>query len=742
MFRFKHSYARLIFVLFFSVVAVTLFNTSVAKAAPTVPNPPDFTDSARLLVGKSSGGVGIEALTSIVKIYSVSPTITVNIRGFGQCNGDGFDYLNPGETTYRVYQTRPSDEARTGSALTSRANGSICNGYRNNVDYTFSVTHPGSPSQLPGHTNLYVFEFVATLAGSSLGFNAFRVNVPGGDVGYSRTSGTDFAIKSDFNEDFPTYSNFNIKFAPSCDFVTPANRLLEWYDADQGEPNQEEQISFDLIDETTGTTIINNFTAVGGQNEARSRSVTFEPGHKYNWRWQNVSSYNGIQFQLPFDSFYYETVCTTPTSNVECVPNVLLTPGDPSSGQSFTVRVSVSYDGGAPTRPTYNMSVNVQGAPVYNNNNADYTAANGMASFTTPQIRRVAGTYRVTWNFTGLAEPCEADIVVTNKPYFRVYGGDVLAGSGFGNGCTPTDGATIIGWNRGNQPADSDFPASSPYGGAGVQLAAFALGAINDFTSAATRSVPPNVRPLPPKGLSFANTSGTGTYGGTWDRNNVTCASDYFKHAQEAPNGCPPGNPVNLNSLNGGYSCPTGTNLRIGNSPVNKGSKITIFVDGDVAITGNIFVNGGATYANINEIPSVRIIARNIYIAPGANSIDAVLIAQPDPNIPDPDKDKTGNIYTCSDGGFAAPNKSQMINACRNKLTVNGAMIAQRFRFFRSPGGFASGNFMSGNNNEPATSPNIAEVIQYNPEVWLTNPAIQSPFPSPNQTYTSQPPIL
>jgi len=736
MFHFKRFYTQLITVFLFSVVVVTLSNSSVAKAAPTVPNPGDFTDRTRLLVGKSSGGVGIEALTSIVKIYSVSPTITVNIRGFGQCNGDGFDYLNPGQTTYRVYRTLP-DETRTGSPLTSRPNGGVCNGYTNNVDYTFSVTHPGSPSQLPGHTNLYVFEFVATLAGSSLGFNAFRVNVPGGDVGFSRTSGTDFAIKSDFNENFPTYSEFNIKFAPSCDFVTPANRLLEWFDADQGEPNQLETISFDLIDETTGTTIINNYSAVGGQNEARNRSVTFEPGHRYNWRWQNVSSYNGVQFQLPFDSIYYETVCTPPpppTSNVECIDNAFLTPAEPSANESFTVRVRVSYDGGTPSRPTYTMQVNITSTfpySPYSESDADYSAVNGIASFTTPDppLKRRAGTYTVTWRFTGPgvdSGQCSDTITITDKPYFRVYGGDVLAGSGFGSSCSTTPDATIIGWNRGNLPANSDFPASSPYGGAGVQLAAFALGAINDFASATTRGS----LPRPPKGLSFANTAGTGTYGGTWDSDNVTCASDYFALASEAPNGCPPGDPVNLNSLNGGYSCPTGTNLRIGNSPVNKGSKITIFVDGNVAITGPIFVNGGATYANINEIPSVRIIARNIYIAPGANSIDAVLIAQPDGNA-------GGTIYTCSDGGFGEPNKSQMINACRTKLTVNGAMIAQRFRFFRT-----LGSFMPGNNIEPATSSNIAEVIQYNPEVWLTSPAVQAPIRNPNQTYTSQPPIL
>jgi hypothetical protein len=102
------------------------------------------------------------------------------------------------------------------------------------------------------------------------------------------------------------------------------------------------------------------------------------------------------------------------------------------------------------------------------------------------------------------------------------------------------------------------------------------------------------------------------------------------------------------------------------------------------APTANVTINGNINYTSdtmtaIDQIPQVVIIANNIYIADSVTNVDAWLVAG-------------GYINTCSSVGTTGALSS---NICNQKLTVNGAVLAQKLylrRTFGSGVGNASGD--------------------------------------------------
>jgi hypothetical protein len=699
---------------------------SASAATSSLPNQSDFGANVRLLVGhpNASGNQGIIAPTSVVKIYSTSPTINVTINGFGQCENDGYDYLNPGATTYQIYRTTAS-EAQTGGALVSSSNGANCTP----ANSTLTATHPGPRSSLMGHTDYYVFIFRATLAGNSLGFNGFSLSAPGALIGYSQDSSDKFAIKSQFSESAPTYSTYTLRFGTSCELTSSVTKQIRWFDADQGEPNQLQQISFDLYNATTNSYVLKDVTNVGGNNQPGSETVTFQPNHKYRWTWKNVSSYNGIQMEFPFDSIYYNEDCTPPPPpppTISCGNGVQTArPAEPgeqfsyaasfnhtavAAGATFDYRIYLRIESIFPTR-TQIGSGSISGA------------AGTVTATRTGLSGSSAGSYGAVYDIEiidGPSRSCNGDALIATKPYFRAYGGNVRAGWNFrdssGN-CSINGSARILGWNQGT--------SSSPNGaGAGTQLAAMALNSINGFVSAAGRTA----QPTPLKGLTFANTP-AGAYGGNLASSAMDCMPDYFAGMAQVTQTL--GSTSDLSPLNGTYrSTSSQVTIGTGNVQLNNDKVITIYVDGDVRITSRIRYNTNYN-GGIDKIPSVRIIARNIYIAPGVDRIDGVLIAQPragDPN--------TGKIFTCSNG-FAPPNATQLNSTCQNPLTVYGALIADQVRLLRT-----NGTLRNSSNGEHHTAPasQAAERVIYSPEVWLR------PFGTSSdggyESFTAMPPIL
>lgn len=329
------------------------------------------------------------------------------------------------------------------------------------------------------------------------------------------------------------------------------------------------------------------------------------------------------------------------------------------------------------------------------------------------------GTYAIGWGIVSSfgaincgaaipANPNPPTFPVSNKPYFKVNGGDISAGAGMSTGgqecasggVAPNPDASIVSWNRGSAGA---------YGGAGTQFGALALNHLMGFASGQGSG-------LAPSRLSFGNTGAANQvneaqelYGGKFG--STACTADYFANATGVIND-------NAYVLSG--------------RTIANGTRQTIYVDGNVHITGNIvFAGATAGYPNAAAIPSFSVIVRgNIYIAPGVTQLDGFYVAQPDNGTA-----TNGIIYSCAPSGFSttAANvlTANLQNNCPQALTVNGAFAARQVWLLRTAG------TVSGNT--------AAETFNYSPDVWLSAPFGNGLSPVTTNEYdsiTSLPPVL
>lgn len=309
----------------------------------------------------------------------------------------------------------------------------------------------------------------------------------------------------------------------------------------------------------------------------------------------------------------------------------------------------------------------------------------------------------------------EVCVPVVNKPYFKVYGGDLSAGNGLENAagaCTGNVNAAVIGWNRG---------AAGGYGGAGVQFAAVALGRIFETTTA-VGNVGPN-RAAVPRGLAFAgNNLSTGLYGGNYG--SVPCTNNFYA---EMPAGAASFSTLAAANTNGAYRWNGGGVLPLSGS-VPAGRRITVYASTDV------FINNDITYAanwNSGSTPLLQVVTTgNIYIRNGVSRIDGVFIAQRNGA-------SGGTIYTCALGPAALIPNGQLYNRCNNKLTINGAFIANQVQFLRT-----NGTRQQGSAGEAGSSANIAEVFNFSPGLWMGQPVGPVTGSPQYDSITSLPPIL
>jgi hypothetical protein len=329
---------------------------------------------------------------------------------------------------------------------------------------------------------------------------------------------------------------------------------------------------------------------------------------------------------------------------------------------------------------------------------------------------------------------------VMNRPYFRAYGGNVRAGWNFrdssGN-CSINGSARILGWNQGT--------SSSPNGaGAGTQLAAMALNSINGFVSAAGRTA----QPTPLKGLTFANTP-AGAYGGNLASSAMDCMPDYFAGMVGVTDSIPGGSPITAFNAstwtNGSYRHVGNLSIAsagggIGNVPVQAGTNarhITVYVEGDVSIRSPIRFGN---YNSLAGMPTLRIIARNIYIHPRVQDISGILIAQPD------GAGNGGNIITCSGADsanwFSSASATQLNSAdadsgCMQPLTIYGSLIGRNVYLLRTYGTISDA---TSDETYNALTAQAAERVIYSPELWLR------PFGASSdggyESFTAMPPIL
>ncbi len=399
----------------------------------------------------------------------------------------------------------------------------------------------------------------------------------------------------------------------------------------------------------------------------------------------------------------------------------------------------------------YNFNVNIRDNEIISPSATPYTVsinAGGLSFVPTPPgsnsgtIGSAGGTATSSWNGNipivtplgqrsiianvaygtgGRSIQCSITINVVSKPYFRVYGGDVSVGKAApqagATSCSENSGAQILGWQR---------RIGLAYAGAGTQIAIFAINAIDQFASGQEWT------PTNPKSLTFANAgnpTASSTYGGDLDSNNIPCAANYWQPTGSAL-------PVTINpSTNGTFQSNGNTTINVNPAGIGTGNQVTIYVDGNAYINGNI-TYAPTNYANISDIPSFRLIVKgNIYVAPTVTELHGTFVAVDDGS------NTRGKFYTCS-GDIRAPTQAELETPCRwNFLTVYGSVIADTIKLNRTGGTLSNANVSDAYNHNThmgaGTGP--AERFIYTPESWLT-----SEFNTGGDagSYKNQPPVL
>jgi len=303
-------------------------------------------------------------------------------------------------------------------------------------------------------------------------------------------------------------------------------------------------------------------------------------------------------------------------------------------------------------------------------------------------------------------------------PYLKAFGGDSWAGGAYvSNGGCSTSGAYQDPANGGNKDSGGILTyANSSGGGSSDEFGALSLGVIdNSATNYGFYSDGHDASSSPK--LSFANTNGGlgGQFEGTTQQ--AHCIPNYYDSKIQ-------GTPV---AFGGNYSAsgqfqvvPAAT---LSGGTVSAGTDLTLFVN------GNVYIGGNVTYGSYTEasVPKFALVVKgNIYIAPSVTQLDGVYIAQPTSGT------TAGVIWTCYDTTPSASNSTYgpwIHDNCQQKLTVNGALIAQQVNFLRVPAN-SNVSAVSPSASESATSNNAAEVINYTPSMVIGGPFFNPPASS------------
>jgi hypothetical protein len=327
----------------------------------------------------------------------------------------------------------------------------------------------------------------------------------------------------------------------------------------------------------------------------------------------------------------------------------------------------------------------------------------------------------------GTAGPVQACIHVATSPYYRVYGGDIMAGgnvAGAGGACSTNSGAAVIGWNR---------RSAGGWAGAAAQFATLAMSLIYDSSTSLGSAAG---SAAPPAGLSFRNTStnvNSGNFGG--QLGSAPCKADHFSGwSTSLPELT---SPINVGSVGSGTFRATG-NVTINGGAIAAGTKTTLYVDGNAYISGaapgSITYSGSGSWGSGN-IPMLRLVVRgNIYIDNDVTQLDGLYSAQ------ESGVGVGGIIYTCVfGGGFAPPALNGTLGTeCDNKLTVNGAFSARQVQLLRT-----IGTLRGSTSSEPSTDTSIAEVFNFNPAFWISQPDPNAGAGAGDyDAITSLPPVL
>lgn len=406
--------------------------------------------------------------------------------------------------------------------------------------------------------------------------------------------------------------------------------------------------------------------------------------------------------------------CTRSITTTADPPTCNATTTTASVSESFTITLGLDNPNliGLPINSvSYNIpSLGRSGNATSPSGSYPYTIPAGASRSFSATLAPVAisGSHQVNWTVTTPYGNCgdNGPLYIVDQPYYRAYGNDIVS-CGTGNVLQHTPGAPVNAFNQ--------------YRGGAAQLAIFATGQIQGVLPGAmdTRGAGELHE------LGFSNTANVNIAGGRYGGAFSSCYAgiDYTIN-RDAP--ILTSNNLGSGAIGSGeyYSSGNVTNLN-GNIP--NGRRVVVYVDGNVDVRDIQY--SSTSWGSLDEIPQVTVIATgNIYIHSGTTEIDGHYIAQ-------------GDIFTCagtgSDINLTTANsnsgtRAYLINNCNNKLTINGSLKANHIHFLRINGTLADGDTF-----EEPTSGNIAEVIRFSPEAYLTEGGGLTPLPESNPNIDS-----
>jgi hypothetical protein len=362
--------------------------------------------------------------------------------------------------------------------------------------------------------------------------------------------------------------------------------------------------------------------------------------------------------------------------------------------------------------PAATVSYPASGGPIIMSARGDFIAsasASWSASF---------GSYSGVELCEGSVAAQGTEVGVVGRPYFKVRGGDLVS-----------YGTSVRGFNQYGRTFD---PVSGCTGavvgrcGAGVEGGIQANGSVGGVASGYRGTQSPAL-----KSRTIANTLGGafGAWGGGY-AGIVPAAPDY--EIPSTATSFPGFGAVAPNTIREFVGMAT-----LSSGVVPSGARITVYVDGDVRITGSgITYATAAGYTDRTAIPHFRLIAKgNIYIESSVAQLDGEYIAE-------------GLVYTCHNSGWNTPiNNANIMDPCDNtNLVVNGALIGDSIKLTRTGGhdryateadAVYSGGYIN--------AANIAEIIQFTPELFLARPATSPtnyPVSGKYNSITALPPLF
>lgn len=310
------------------------------------------------------------------------------------------------------------------------------------------------------------------------------------------------------------------------------------------------------------------------------------------------------------------------------------------------------------------------------------------------------------------------------RPYFQVWNADTSAGGGFRSPSGSCNGLSDPPYVT---PAVSNDPSYKDQFSGGIRAfgsQSGGRGSMTDFGAVSMGLIPGNpggpVGFYSGRGIIFANTGigglGVSNMGGYLNSNSEGhCVPDFFTNTRlsvDPPHISDP-NAITASgqyTLDGGY---------IGG--INAGTltnrQITVYVDGNVTINGNI--NYPILYDPTNQanVPYFALIVRGtITLTGNVTHLDGLYVAQP--------AGQSGGVFATCDG------------TCNNQLIINGAVIAQHVELLRNHGTLGPVN-----SDPNGIGYNPAEIINYIPSMVIGSPYFASQYGNLESIF-SLPPVF